>query len=100
MNYKIVILTDAELDIDDAFIWYEMNQIGLGMKFYASVDKSIHFISQQPFSCPEIYKGLRRFVMKKFPYGIYYHVNLEKKEIQIVGIIHFKRNLKFLRKRI
>ena len=99
MNYKSVILTDAELDIDDAFMWYEMNQIGLGTKFYASVDKSIHFISQRPFICPEIYKGLRRFVIKKFPYGVYYHVNLEKKEIQIVGVIHFKRNLKILRKR-
>jgi toxin ParE1/3/4 len=100
MNYNIVILSEAELDIDDAFIWYEMNQIGLGKKFYASLDKSIQFISQRPLSCPEIYKGLRRFVIKKFPYGIYFRMNLEKKEILIIGVIHFKRNLKLLRKRI
>ena len=33
MNYNIVILSEAELDIDDAFIWYEMNQIGLVRNF-------------------------------------------------------------------
>jgi hypothetical protein len=99
MNYSVVILLEAELDIEEAFIWYELNQIGLGRKFYASVDKSVHLISARPFGCAELYKGLRRFVIKKFPYGIYYNVNLEDKEIQIVGVIHFKRSLKVIRER-
>ena len=100
MNYKVLILSEAELDIDEAFVWYELNQIGLSKRFFESVDKSVHFISERPLSCAEIYKGLRRFVIKKFPYGIYYKVNLENREIQIVGIIHFRRSSKILRKRI
>jgi toxin ParE1/3/4 len=100
MNYNVLILSEAELDIDNAFIWYELNQIGLGKRFYESVDKSVHLISERPFSCAEVYKGLRRFVIKKFPYGIYYKVNLENKDIQIIGVVHFKRSLKILRKRI
>jgi len=100
MNYNVLILSEAELDIDEAFVWYELNQIGLGKRFYESVDKSVRFISESPLSCVEIYKGLRRFVIKKFPYGIYYSVNMEKKEIQIVGVIHFRRSSKILRKRI
>lgn len=51
-------------------------------------------------SSSEIYKGIRRFVIKKFPYGVYYKVNVENKEIQIIGVIHFKRSSKILRKRI
>jgi len=100
MRYIVLILSEAELDIDEAFVWYELNQIGLGKRFYESVDKSIRFISESPLGCSEIYKGLRRFVIKKFPYGIYYKVNLEKKEIQIVGVIHFRRGSKILKKRI
>ena len=100
MNYHVLILSEAELDIDNAFIWYELDQIGLGKKFYESVDKSVHFIQNRPFSCAEIFKNVRRFIIKKFPYGIYYKVNIENREIQIIGIIHFKRNLKILRKRI
>ena len=100
MKYNVLILSEAELDIDNAFIWYELNQIGFGNRFYKSVDRSVHFISERPFSCSEIYKGIRRFVIKKFPYGVYYKVNVENKEIQIIGVIHFKRSSKILRKRI
>ncbi len=100
MNYQVLILSEAELDIDNAFIWYELNQIGLGKKFYESVNKSVHFIQNRPFSCTEMFKGVRRFVIKKFPYGIYYKVDIENMEIQIVGVIHFKRSSKILRKRI
>jgi toxin ParE1/3/4 len=100
MKYNVLILSDAELDIDEAFVWYELHQIGLGKRFYESVDKSVRFISENPLSCSEIYNGLRRFVIKKFPYGIYYRVKLENREIQIVGIIHFRRSSKILRKRI
>jgi toxin ParE1/3/4 len=100
MIYSVIILSEAEVDIDNAFIWYELNQIGLGKRFYESVNNSVHFIANRPFSSAEIYKGLRRFVIKKFPYGIYYKVNLESKDVQIVAVIHFKRSLKILRKRI
>ena len=100
MIYNVLILSEAEHDIDKAFIWYELNQIGLGKKFYESVDKSVHLIQKSPFSCEEIYKGLRRFVIRKFPYGIYYKVNIEKCEIHIVGVIHFKRSSKIIIKRI
>lgn len=49
MNYHVLILSEAELDIDNAFIWYELNQIGLGNKFYESVNKSVPIIQCSPF---------------------------------------------------
>jgi toxin ParE1/3/4 len=100
MNYSVSILAEAELDIDNAYIWYELAQIDLGNKFYKKVNESISFISNNPFACQVIYKGIRRFVLKKFPYGIYYKVLFEQKEVQIVGILHFKRNPKLIQKRI
>ena len=100
MNYHVLILAEAELDIDNAFIWYELNQIGLGKKFYESLDKSVYFIQNRPLGCAEMYKGVRRFVIKKFPYGIYYKVNVEHQKIQIIAVIHFSRSLKIIRKRI
>lgn len=72
MNYSVSILSEAEEDIDNAYIWYELRLIELGHKFYNSVEKSVLYISKNPFACEEIYKGIRRFVIKKFPYGIYY----------------------------
>jgi hypothetical protein len=100
MRFDVSILLEAELDIDNAYIWYELRQIDLGMKFYKSVDESIQFISNNPYCCEEIYKGIRRFVIKRFPYGIYYKILIDAKEIQIVGVIHFKRSSKSIKKRI
>ena len=97
MIYTVSILSEAEADIDNAFIWYEIAQMGLGKDFFATVNKSVHSISNNPYSCSEIYKGIRRFVIKKFPYGIYYKVNFVEKEIQIIGIIHFKRSMRILK---
>ena len=34
MKYNVSILSEAEVDIDIAYIWYELRQINLGNKFY------------------------------------------------------------------
>jgi toxin ParE1/3/4 len=99
MKYSVSILSDAEQDINNAFVWYEMQQIGLGISFYKTLDHSVSFISNNPLSCSIIYINIRRFVIKKFPFGIYYKVNPTKKEIQIIGVFNFKRSSKVLRKR-
>ncbi|MBS1617991.1 MAG: type II toxin-antitoxin system RelE/ParE family toxin [Bacteroidetes bacterium] len=98
--YNVSILSEAEVDLDSAFIWYETQQIGLGDKFIESVDQSIESISKTPKIYQEVYKGYRRCVIRKFPYGIYYQVLPDIAEIRIVGIIHFKREPAEIKKRI
>lgn len=100
MKYHVSILSDAEVDIDNAYIWYELRQINLGRKFYNIVEESVQFISNNPYCSKDIYKGIRRYLIKKFPYGIYYIANSEKKEIRIIAVIHFKRSPRIIRKRI
>ncbi|NOU48873.1 MAG: hypothetical protein HOO86_17685 [Bacteroidales bacterium] len=100
MKYSISILSQAEVDIDEAYIWYELVQIDLGNKFYKNVEESVNFIANNPFSCEVMYKGIRRFIIKGFPYGIYYKENFELKEILIIGIIHFKRSSRIIKRRL
>ena len=38
--------------------------------------------------------------MNKFPFGIYYTIEKEVNQIQIIAILHFKRNPKIWRKRL
>ena len=40
MKYIVSILSEAEVDIDNAYIWYELRQIDLGNKFYKKVEES------------------------------------------------------------
>ena len=41
MKFTVSILFEAEIDIDNAFIWYEMAQSGLGNDFFETVNKSV-----------------------------------------------------------
>lgn len=100
MSYKVSILFEAEADIDNAYIWYESKQINLGNKFFMILEDSVDYIAKNPNCCTEIFKGTRRFVIKKFPYGIYCRVNIELKEIQIIGVIHFKRSIRLIKRRL
>lgn len=98
MKYSVSILSEAQNDIDTTFVWYELKQQGLGKLYFQVIDKSIQFISNHPFSSQVVFKGIRRLVIKKFPYGIYYKVSANKSEIQIIAVIHFQRNSRIIRK--
>lgn len=100
MYYKVSILSEAEHDLDDAYIWYVLHQAGLGKKFYDCVNDSVRYLAENSLTFAEIYKSFRRALIKRFPFGIYYKVILETKEIHIVGILHFGRDLKILKKRV
>jgi plasmid stabilization system protein ParE len=100
MQFKVLVSDKAEQDIDYAHLWYEFEQVGLGKTFYDTIQEAITFIRQNPFSSKEILKGLRRYVLRKFPYGIYYQIDIEVYEIKIIGIIHFRRSPMIWKKRL
>jgi plasmid stabilization system protein ParE len=100
MKYGLSILSEAEIDIDKAFIWYETKQSGLGDRFFESLNESILYLHRNPLIYQEIYKGARRCVIKKFPYGIYYKIIPDNNEIQILGIVHFSRDPETVLKRL
>jgi len=79
MCYNVLILEDAESDIDNAFLWYEFRQIGLGDRFYEKVNEGIAYIANNPSTSQKIYKKLRRYMVHNFPYGIYYLINENEK---------------------
>ena len=99
MKYTISILADAVSDLDEAYLWYELNQPGLGNLFIRNVEEAFEAISVNPSSFVRIHKEIRRFLVHKFPYGIYYLTDDKGREIKVVGVIHFKRNPRILKYR-
>ena len=39
MIFNVSILSEAEADIDKAFVWYELRQLKLGYKFYKTIEE-------------------------------------------------------------
>ncbi len=76
-----------------------LNKIGLGIEFINQIDKAFHKISINPFAFQKIFKDTRRYIIGKFPFGIYYLVGEDNKEIQVIAVLHFKRSPKTYRRR-
>jgi hypothetical protein len=47
--YKIKIAEEAELDLEDAYNWYEKQVNQLGSDFIRAVDKNLAIIQKKPF---------------------------------------------------
>ena len=98
MSYKILIQPEAELDLQEAFDWYEENSRGLGSEFVRAVDASLSQIQRNPLAYPLVYKEIRRKLVRKFPYGVLYLI--ESETIYIIACFHVKRSSQQWRKRL
>jgi len=92
MIKNVVLTPEAEQDITEAFTYYEENLIGLGSSFILCVDAAFQSISRNPEQYKKVYKNIRRVLIRKFPFGIFFIE--EKERIVIIAVFHAKRNPK------
>lgn len=59
MNYQLIISPEAELDIQDAFEWYEQRDPGLGSEFIRAVDSCLALIGRNPLAYSVVYRQAR-----------------------------------------
>ena len=90
MRRKLIIRPEAEAELSDAFDWYEKRVRGLGSEFLISIDATIHAIARNPFQFAEVHKDVRRALIHRFPYGVFYLV--DDNRIIVLAFFHAKRN--------
>ena len=88
--YSIILKPGAEEDIDGIFKWYEEQRLGLGYEFLVSTDQCINTIQSNPHFSFNVTDTVRRAVIPRFPYNIYY--TIEGDFIFIHVIMHQFRN--------
>jgi len=89
MRNSYEFLQAAQMELDDAFTWYETQQKNLGRQFIQEFDAAVKRLSTFPQAYPEIEKGVRRCLVKRFPYGILYGINNDT--IVIIAVAHLHR---------
>jgi hypothetical protein len=80
----------ASGELNLAVAWYELQQQGLGLDFLDCVDASLARIRRSPEIYPIVQSALRRCVVDRFPFSIYFEI--EKKEIVIHAIFDNRRD--------
>lgn len=90
MNYKIIILPKAFLEMEDITIWYENLKKGLGKRFLHQLKSQVNIIKGNPFLFQIKYDKTYVAKTKDFPYLI--HFEIDGNKIVIKAIMHTSRN--------
>jgi len=88
--HNIVFKSEVYEDIKVAYDWYESQRVGLGEDFLLTLEESYAKISRNPNAYQEIYKIVRRKLVRRFPYGIFFV--LKNSKVIVLTIMHTKRN--------
>jgi plasmid stabilization system protein ParE len=98
MVFKIIIKPIVWIDLDEIISWYENERKGLGKKFFASFEIAKERIATNPKAFPDIIPGVKRILIKKFPYKVFYTIS--DTSVFIIGVSHSKRSNAYIRKRL
>ena len=92
MAYILSIRKEAEADVAEAYQYYESCRENLGADFMSSVDDAISKIQHNPKQFRTVLGKIRRALVKRFLYGIYY--TIDENEIIVLAVVHARRNPK------
>ncbi|MBW4644000.1 MAG: type II toxin-antitoxin system RelE/ParE family toxin [Goleter apudmare HA4340-LM2] len=92
MNYVLVFRLEVREELNEAYSWYESQKPGLGDEFLDCVDETVNRISQLPESYVIVYGDIRRAVVRRFPYAVYYRIVSSR--VIVTAIFHGRRDPK------
>ena len=87
-----MIRPEAESDIEDAYNWYESQRKGLGEDFLLCIEEALSRASRNPAIYSVVYKEVRRVLIRRFPFGVFF-IDGETK-ISVLAVLHARRNPK------
>ena len=89
MKYRIVFSRGAKADISSAVQWYERKDPSLAFRFMLEMRAIKRRITRYPYTFP-IFKGvIRRALLRKFPYYVYFSLNYEL--VFVIAVVHQRR---------
>ena len=83
-------LSIAELELDSAIAYYESQEIGLGIRFYAEIRNTEDRILLFPEAWYPLSENTKRCRTKVFPYGLIYQIC--DKEIVVIAVANLHKN--------
>ena len=89
MSYSLKVQSEAVIDIQEAFEWYEMQNEGLGFEFIEEVENGFENICNHPQYYTSVNVDFRRIKVKRFPYLIVYEI--EGDSVIVISVMHTSR---------
>jgi plasmid stabilization system protein ParE len=98
MPLPLVFRRIAQLELDESVSWYENKQVGLGRQFRIEIERHLERIANQPQRFRQIRGQVRRVVLQRFPYSIYFLPEVDR--IVVLAVFHTRRAPQQLERRL
>jgi toxin ParE1/3/4 len=90
MAYRLRFSPRALRETGEAQAWYEAQSPGLGEEFVAALELQLKRLEQAPLLYAEVIPGVRRALLPRFPYGVFYVVRGDL--VHVLAVLHDARN--------
>ena len=90
IEYRLVSEPSVDLDVEAAFEWYENERPGLGAEFLDTLRATYHRVADGPLKYQELRGGIRRALLRRFPYAVYFAI--EADIVVVVAVLHASRD--------
>ncbi len=90
MSLPVVLRDEAQAEFDEAFDFYEVRQAGLGIDFAARVQRVFDHIAANPLSHRSVLSDIRKAVVTRFPYSVFYRPHADR--IEVIAVFHSSRD--------
>ena len=91
-------LSPALDEMCDAAEYYESQAVGLGSDLVDEIAHTVSRIREFPYAGVHLRQGVRRQMVKRFPFGLLYVV--EEDEIIVLAVMHLRRRPSYWASRI
>lgn len=98
MALEIRFLADAQVDLEQAALWYESRQNDLGLEFIEEVENCLVRMQLNPSGFQLATSNIRRALVRRFPYAVYFRE--EGRRVIVFGIFHSSRSPRAWKARI
>lgn len=90
MTLKVAFRSAARFEFDLAALRYDMQRPGLGAEFVAEIDSAVRLAAEYPEHFPVKHADIRRVPVRRFPYSVFYRLELER--IVVLAVFHGRRD--------
>jgi toxin ParE1/3/4 len=95
---QLELAPEAAAEIDEATDWYIDQDVELGIRFALEVERMIEAILDNPRAWTMIEPGVRRTLLREFPYAVVYRVVDDR--VQVIAVMHQHRDPGYWRRRL
>jgi toxin ParE1/3/4 len=90
VSLPVVLRAEGETEFDEAFDWYDAQRLGLGTAFAAAIQTVLDSIAAHPLIHGVVLADIRKAVVRRFPYCVYYRPHTDR--VEVIAVFHSSRD--------